>query len=264
MRLVAIEETRRSWPAPWARRLAVLAFAVLVVGLVAHWFGLLETRAFFWTMGLAAAMAVAALLLVALAMPKVWHLGYRGGSHLVVASLFATLVLAPFALAGFWIAAHPALTDISTDLDDPPAFDHAARLRTPDMTPLQSAGEEWKAEQTEAWPKVGGRRYDIPIESVREAAEKVFDQRGWTQLGPYIVGTGTEFTLETTVHSLALALPSDIVVRLIGDDEATLVDMRAASRYGEADFGANAELIMAFMNDLDTAVASLTRVAPSE
>lgn len=264
MRIVPYVETRGSYAAPWARRAAMLSFTTLLVGLLAHWLKIMATPAFFWTMALVAALALCALALAAIGLPKVWNRGYRGGRDIVVAAVFGSIVLAPFAVAAGWAFTHPPLTDISTDLDDPPLFLEAIQGRSADMNPILTAGEEWKVEQLDAYPNVAGRRYDVPIENVRAAAERTFDARGWGILGPYIVGTGTEFNMETIVYSPVLALPSDVVVRLIEEGDATFVDMRSASRFGETDFGQNADLIQSFLKDLDIAVATLTPVAPSQ
>lgn len=264
MRIAPYVETRWSYTAPWARRAAMLAFSTLLVGLAAHWFQVLGTPAFFWTMAVVAALAVLALLLAAIGMPKVWYRGFRGGTDLVMAVTFACLVLAPLAAAMYWALSHPPLTDISTDLDDPPQYSEALLDHTTDMNALLTPADDWKSEQLDAYPNVTGRRYDAPIENVRAAVERTFEARGWPVLGPYIVGTGTQFNVEAIVRSPVLALPSDVVVRLIEDGDATFVDMRSASRYGNTDFGENAERIVAFLKDLDIAVATLTPVAPSQ
>jgi hypothetical protein len=99
---------------------------------------------------------------------------------------------------------------------------------------------------------------------VRAAVEATMAARGWSILGPKIIGTGSEFNIETLVYSPVLALPSDVVVRLVEDDAATFVDMRAALRYGNRDLGQNADLIVAFLKELDLQVATLTPSAPKE
>ena len=264
MRIIPYVETRRSHAAPWARRAALLSVAVLVVAMGAHWLQVLETPAFFWAMAVVAGLAVLALVLAAAGMPKVWYRSFHGGADLIVAVLFAVLVLAPLCAAAWWALSHPPLTDISTDLEDPPSFAAALHSRRAGMNPVMTPNEEWRSEQLAAYPNVSGRRYAAPIESVREAVERTFDARGWGILGPYIVGTGIEFSVEATVYSPVLALPSDVVVRLVEDGDATFVDMRSASRYGQTDFGENAARIEAFLKDLDVAVAAMTPVAQGE
>ena len=60
--------------------------------------------------------------------------------------------------------------------------------------------------------------------------------------------------LEAVATSLVLGFESDVVIRLAEEEDGTLVDMRAASRWGPHDLGANAALISTFMADLDAAL----------
>lgn len=259
-----IEESRRSWSAPWARRCAVLSLAVVVVAVVAHWFLLLETPAFFWSLVTAVGLAALAVLLAGIGLPRVWYYGYRGGGDLVKAFLIGALVLAPAGFALFLALTTPKLADISTDLDEPPAFAEAAGGRTGAMNAIGGATEAWKTLQGAEYPEVAGRRYDVPIENVRAAVETTMKAYGWPILGPRIIGTGSRFNIETLVYSPVLALPSDVVVRLVEDGDSTFVDMRAASRYGDRDFGFNAGLVSGFLKELDVQVATLTPAAPAE
>ncbi|MBX3596997.1 MAG: DUF1499 domain-containing protein [Rhizobiaceae bacterium] len=259
-----IEETRAAWSAPWGRRLAVLALAVVLVAVAAHWLALLETPAFFWSVVTAVGMSVAAILLGAVALPRVWYYGYRGGPDIVKAFVLGTLVLAPAGFAVFLALTTPKLSDVSTDLEEPPLFVEAGQIREPGANALTAPDEAARALQAAEYPEVTGRRYDVPIETVRSAVETTMKERGWHILGPNIIGTGSRFNIETQVYSPVLALPSDVVVRMVEEGDSTFVDMRAAFRYGDRDFGINAELVSSFLKDLDAQVATLTPAAPQE
>ena len=63
--------------------------------------------------------------------------------------------------------------------------------------------------------------------------------------------------VEAVATSLIFGFPSDIVIRLIEEEEGTLVDMRSSSRYGPHDLGANAKIVTEFMDDLDLALQGL-------
>lgn len=52
-------------------------------------------------------------------------------------------------------------------------------------------------------------------------------------------------------RTLVLGIPQDILIRLSEEEETTFVDMRAATRDGDHDLGLNADLIRAFLLDLD-------------
>ena len=57
--------------------------------------------------------------------------------------------------------------------------------------------------------------------------------------------------LQYRTKTLVLGIPQDVLVRLSEEEETTFVDMRAATRDGEHDFGINADLIRTFLHDLD-------------
>ena len=259
-----IEETRAARSAPCARRLAVLSLAVVAVAIAAHWLGILGTPGFFWSLVTAAALSVLALLFAGTAFPRVWYYGYRGGRDLVKAFVISALVLFPFGFVAFLALTTPKLADVSTDLDDPPVFLESVAARGPDMNAIGGPSDAWKELQSAEYPEVTGRRYDVPIENVRAAVEATMKEYGWPVLGPHIIGTGARFNIETLVYSPVLALSSDVIVRLVEDGDSTFVDMRAASRYGDRDFGINAGLVSGFLERLDAQVATLTPAAPQE
>jgi hypothetical protein len=62
-------------------------------------------------------------------------------------------------------------------------------------------------------------------------------------------------TLQGVARSLILSLPSDIVIRLVEEEETTMVDMRAVARYGHHDLGAEAAIVDGFLRALDTELA---------
>lgn len=57
--------------------------------------------------------------------------------------------------------------------------------------------------------------------------------------------------LQYRTRTLVLGVPQDILIRLSEEEETTYVDMRAATRDGDHDFGLNADLIRTFLHDLD-------------
>lgn len=68
---------------------------------------------------------------------------------------------------------------------------------------------------------------------------------------------GDERYIEALATSAVFGFATDVVVRLVEEDDRTVVDMRAASRYGRHDLGANAALIEDFLRDLDDALQGL-------
>ena len=63
--------------------------------------------------------------------------------------------------------------------------------------------------------------------------------------------------IEAIVSSLIFSFKNDVVIQIVAEPEATLVDMRASSRYGAHDFGYDAKLIERFLADLDTSLLGI-------
>ncbi len=70
--------------------------------------------------------------------------------------------------------------------------------------------------------------------------------------------TADERYIESIASSFVMGFESDIVVRLIDDEDGTLVDMRSSSRWGPHDLGSNADRIIDFLTDLDEALQGQT------
>jgi hypothetical protein len=69
--------------------------------------------------------------------------------------------------------------------------------------------------------------------------------------------TQQERYVEAVASSFLFGFESDVVLRLIEEEEGTLVDMRSSSRWGPHDLGANASIIIDFMSELDTTLQGL-------
>lgn len=247
--MAAIPQRRVSKTAGWARRLSAFSLVLLVTAGVGHRYGLVETFGFLWTLVLVAALALAGLFLAIGGFSQLWRNGDKAGKASLAATLLSLIVLAPYAVAGWLYLTLPALTDVSTDLDEPPAFVIAPRLRTAQMNVLGPVTAEAAALQMRAYPDVAGRRLDASVERVLAALAPVIAARGWRVHGPMPTSAGgrAEISIEMEAPSFLLRLPADAVLRLTDEEETTFVDMRVASRYGPHDLGSNARRINGFM-----------------
>jgi hypothetical protein len=256
-------EQRTTRAAGWTRRAGAFALVLTVTASLAHRYGLLETPVFLWVLGLAGLLALAALGFAAIGFGRFWNHGDLGGADLAVGVVLALIVLAPFAIAGYRAVTLPALSDISTDADDPPALIRAAAARDAGMNPVEQITEAEAAAQARAYPTVTGRRYDVPFDQTVEVVEAVLKARGWT-VEPLRrrATSAVEVTIEATASTLLLALPVDVAVRVTDEAGTTYVDMRSAWRYGRHDLGDNAARISTFLDDLDAEITRRTTAVP--
>ncbi len=255
-------EERRSWAASWSRRLAVFDLVLAAVAILAHRLQLIQTPPFFWVVGLVMVIAMLSLLLAAAGFQRVWYLGERGGGDIALAILICAVLMAPVAIGGWLAWTTPALSDISTDLGDPPRLTAAAAFRDSGMNPVAPITPEQGATQEKAYPAITGRRYEAPFEQIAGAVDGLMKLRGWEIVSPLPTGGEMEFTFEALARLPILALPYDVAVRVTDEGNATYVDMRSSSRYGARDLGVNAQRITDFLVELDAQAAALAGIAP--
>ena len=257
-------EPRDSRSATWSRRFASFSAVLLLTAGIAHRLDVLETAGFIPVLAMVCVLALLALLLAARGFYRLWHFGDRGGRNVTLGSLVALIVLVPFAVLFYRGLANPMLHDISTDIEDPPELRVAASARSPEMNRLRAYSDEQRKQQLEGYPLVTGRRYELQFDRIVTAVGKVLEDRGWEIVGGRSFSPDGETTIEAVAHSLVLALPADVAIRVTDEGSSTYVDMRSASRYGRHDFGSNADRIKAFLADLDVEISSLVVVAPTD
>lgn len=262
--MAAILERRTTRAAGWSRRFGAFSAALLIVACLSHRYGLLETQALIWVLGVVFVCAIFALMMGTYAFSRLWNHGDLGGRDLTFGVLIGLIVLIPFLITGYRGYTTPMLTDISTDLDDPPALIQAARLRTPDMNTIQPITPEKAKLQADAYPNVTGRRYDLPFDRTLDSVNAVVKRQGWMVYpgAPADPAEG-EATIEALAHTAIFAFPVDVSIRVTDEVGSSYVDMRSASRYGQYDFGDNAERIIAFLTELDTEIAGQAGTAPA-
>ncbi|TGQ35841.1 DUF1499 domain-containing protein [Mesorhizobium sp. M00.F.Ca.ET.216.01.1.1] len=261
--MLEISERQTSRAAGWSRRTGAFSAVLLLTVLIGHRYDLVETPAFLWVLAIVALLAALALLFAGFAFSRLWNFGDRGGRDLSVGALLALLVLTPYGVAAYWAATYPPLRDISTDFDDPPALDISTRTR--DMNLLSPPTPGAQRLQTETYPLVTGRSYNLPFDSVLDAVETVLGRRDWQFAAPFPDAEGqSEVTINAVAKSFVLGLPADVAIRVSNDGDAIIVDMRSASRYGRYDLGDNAARIVDFLAELDQQVAGQVGVAPTE
>lgn len=251
MRRLIIEEPV-SRAAHWSPRLAWFALAVTLIAVLylrAQW---VEQVPGFISLATGLMLAMAAVALAALAFVRIWTDGRRGLGRALKGLFLAGLVLAYpgwFALKGVVL---PRLNDVTTDLDNPPAFSRsraalAARHgRVPPEPPPES-----RLKQRQAYPQVAPLVLDVPPDDAFEFARKAAEARGWQIVDA--VKPGGRFGIghiDAVDRSLLLRLADDVTVRIRPSADGTRVDVRSASRVGSHDFGANAQRIRRYLEVL--------------
>lgn len=206
-------------------RLALLVFAialiicsvVLVVGIVGLVSSILRKEKF---------SPESLLVLVACAMIPVVTLG-----NLSSGGLSATMI-----------------HDITTDVDNPPAFvfidaDDGYRVNS-----LEYPGAEVSAKQQIAYPDITTLMVPLPPRRVLQKALFVGSLMRWELIATDLVGLRYEAVAKTPLFGFV----DDIAVRITPlENGGSAIDVRSMSRVGITDLGTNAKRIRRFLTELD-------------
>jgi len=250
---------RRSLLAVWAQRFAVLAVPVLIIAAFGHRAGMMDATSTYASMALGFSLAALAVIAAIAAFEGIWRDGRKGIGPAVRALLLGLLILVVPLMAAWKLVTTPRLTDISTDLDDPPEFLLVLSGRPADALPLDPPDEEEAQLQREGYPDIVPRHYPVGTARVFDDALAIAEKSGWTMLGsqrpeePANLGR-----IEAVDTTLLFGFRQDIVIRIVPDGEGALVDMRSAARYGAHDLGADAERIRTFFAELDASLQGIT------
>ena len=229
-----------------------------------------------WIVGAALAAAVLALLLVVAAGPGTrfgwWH--FRTGLGLFRWVLYGGVAAIVLSLAGLLMGgsraaglgalllglacaavpvgmyrqskAVPMIHDITTDTQDPPAFDAVLPHRAGAMNPPEYAGAEVAAQQQRGYPDLAGLVVNDPPARAFERAQAAARGLGWE-----IVSARPETgRLEATDTTAWFGFKDDVVVRIRAEGAGSRIDVRSKSRVGRSDLGANARRIREFLSKM--------------
>lgn len=139
----------------------------------------------------------------------------------------------------------PPINDITTDLDDPPAF--ASSLVVPDYKGRNmSYPEEFVEVVRESYSDLAPLRLDVPADVAYLRAIEVAEGSGWKIVARDDIGHSFDAQAESSLFRFV----DDITIRIVPEGEGSKVDMRSKSRDGRSDLGANAARIRAFFDAL--------------
>jgi uncharacterized protein (DUF1499 family) len=258
MRRLIIEEPV-SRAALWSRKLAWFALAVTGVAVAFMRFQLVDLLPGFVSLAAGLSLALIAVLLALAAFVRIWMEGRRGVGAAVKGMFLALLILAWPGWHGVRALTLPALNDISTDIEEPPAFSRSRAA-------LEVRGGHVPADpppasrllQREAYPQIAPLTVDVTPEEAFELVRRAAANRGWQIIEAIRpggrVGLGR---LEAVDRTFLLRLPDDVTVRIRPRADGSRVDVRSASRLGRHDLGQNARRIRAFLDEVSNLAIAL-------
>lgn len=251
MRRLIIEEPV-SRAAIWSPRVAWFALVVTVMAVLLIRFERVELGGGLAALATGLWLALCAAALSGLAFVRIWTEGRRGVGSAVWGLLIAAVVLAWPSWHGLSALRLPALTDVTTDIENPPAFSRsravleARRGRVPPDPPAEE-----RVAQRGAYARIAPLTLDIPPEAAFALVQKAAANRGWRTIEAVKpggrIGLGR---LEAVDRTFLLRIPDDVTIRIRPRADGTRIDVRSASRIGRHDLGANAVRIRRFLEEL--------------
>ncbi len=225
---------------------------ICVVALVFGKFGLLSPLTAFYTtvlctlalLGVFGMSGIRLLLLIK--QPEVIKAGALIAMGLGMLPLVAVVLV--MSKADF---SRPMIHDITTDLNEPPQFIEALKVRKSSENSLVYNKNNIEIQlyaYSAIKPVVSAKPYDEIFSTVLSLIEK----RDWLLLNSD-ASTGI---VEAVDETKIFGFKDDVAIRIITSEDGTSrIDMRSASRVGKGDLGANAKRITQFMVDLRTALS---------
>lgn len=137
----------------------------------------------------------------------------------------------------------PFMNDITTDLENPPAFSAVIPLRPENSNPIEHGGPEMAANQRQAHPEIEPVISTLAPAAAFDRALEVAESLGW-DIVAQDRNTGVIEAVDTTPF---FRFKDDVVVRVQADGQGSRVDLRSHSRIGLTDLGKNAARIMEFV-----------------
>jgi uncharacterized protein (DUF1499 family) len=232
---------------------AVLGFDAVTIGGLGVLLATLGVIAPFLGFGLFAfvggPLAVLAVIVSAFALRATRASGGLGGRNLAWAGLAMgaamLLVLSRSASAG---AGLPRINDITTDPNDPPAFEYTLRdPATRDRDYSYPAG--FADLQRAAYPDLAPIALALPPDRAFDAAMKAVEKLGLD----VTLSDQARGVIEARATSKLFRFVDDVAIRIRPKDGGSVVDIRSKSRVGKGDLGANADRIRAIAAELASA-----------
>ncbi|OYX13521.1 MAG: hypothetical protein B7Z15_07005 [Rhizobiales bacterium 32-66-8] len=246
-------EERTSALAVWSLRLALFSIPVIALAAGLYRFGYLKFEPAVATLATGLALALLGALAAVAACITIWESGWRGLGKAVGALAIALVVLAgPAAVLARGLML-PPLTDLSTDLTDPPRYRAMGFARPRDANPAAFPGETASILQRSAYPGIKPVDLDATPEEAFNTVLALVQKRRWRILDAVPPRGGIrDGQIEAVATTPLLGARNDIVIRVRPTARGARIDVRSSSRYGIHDLGENAWRVSSLMADLSS------------
>jgi len=281
--MVGLVERKVSNSAIWCRRLAIFAVFYFAAIIILHRLDRLESTYAVNLLGFGFVVLVISILFAVRAMIQLWNVGAKGGKKTIFGLSLSLIMISPFIYYALLAMRYPPINDISTHSIDRPKFSEST-LNLRRLKGVSEANDVISQIDEDdldailfAYPEISPRRYPAGSERVFKAVREIVKERGWQvtdirrragQVDPPGNNSGQsnanlvkvdeleqdgekDILIDAVTSTLYFSFKNDVVIKIVSEEDNTLVEMRSAGRWGRHDFGENARIITNFMRDLD-------------
>lgn len=244
----SVKRWQASMPVPWLA-LGIASAAVLLAMLagVGSRFGWWHFRTGFTLLGYGAYGGFGAALLGIFGGILAGRRRQVAGVLLAAAAVVCGLAVAAVPVSWRLQARQlPAIHDITTDTVHPPEFAAILPLRREAPNPAVYGGSEVAEQQRRAYADIRTEVLDAPYARAFDRALAAVRDSGWR----IVAAEPAQGRIEATDTTFWFGFTDDIVIRLVGAGERTLLDIRSVSRVGKSDVGTNARRIRSYLKRL--------------
>ncbi|MEZ5558747.1 MAG: DUF1499 domain-containing protein [Pseudomonadales bacterium] len=165
-------------------------------------------------------------------------------SAVLLGTAICVLILAVMGLQFYTASTVPPIHDITTDVNDPPAFDKVVALRGEGSNPLDYDPAKLADLQQTAYPWVKPLATQLSPGDALNRAIMVLEH-----MGLEVVNVDRAAGIvEATATTFWFGFKDDVVVRVRPQGAGALIDVRSVSRVGVSDLGTNARRIGTFID----------------
>lgn len=238
----------------WTPRVALFAGALVCTAILLHRLLGMPTPLALNLFAVAFGLAALAILLGTVSLIDVWRRGAAGFAWSMIGIVVAGGIFAwPLSFLPGYIN-QPLINDITTDVQDAPAFIALASSRSgganPAAYPVQKLAELQQSVHPDLRPLILSRSiedtYEIALETIKRMRYQIIAEEAPSGRKPGLI--------EAVDRTMIVGFYDDVVIRISGDQGRSRIDVRSSSRYGMHDFGRNASRVRRVLTELQTRI----------
>lgn len=250
---------RRSRLAEWGFRLSILTAHLVVFTILLHRYAGQSTAVSLNLLQIGFIGALIAFGMCLVAAVQIWNRLLKGFGQSIAGLVLSALVIAwPLSLVPLYLVT-AEVYDISTDTGTPPAFEALKKFRAFGSNPVAYTAP------ADFTPEVRPLRLYKSGQDSFDLVRQLVIKRKWELVSakPPVANKGIGI-IEAVDHSLVLAVPDDIVIRITTRGGRSVLDMRSQARYGSYDLGRNQKRVQDFLSDMISQNAGVEEVNAGE